>query len=336
MLYLLHDFLTDSLPILIVSGCSSAISILLKLSLTTIFVQRLKRIDSILCTVRGTMRCLELLSIVLACSITTSAANVPAPFPSPGELATFATSAPNVTPGPPVTATSEVLEPLIVAAQQTPCPGPPQVLQREAASSSYQHTLFCLSWEALSSGELATGSGEVSPPVFPQANGKGEMIVVADRDDVQATTPSEGSPSAVPTPSSSSSSVPAAEPLTPSPNIPTSIPPAPTINPSALEQCFHPPPQPSSPSASPNCEPFLTHLSTCHDRLSPWTDPYDSAQSAAFQTCLCQTSATMPFGPEAEVWRDFSRCAECLTAREGEGEGAVGVGFGKLTEELER
>ncbi|KAI7196566.1 hypothetical protein KC324_g4408 [Hortaea werneckii] len=278
------------------------------------------------------MRRLGILSIVLASSITTSAFNAPAPFPSPGQLATFAISAPSITPGPPETVTSDVLETLTVAAQQTPCPGPPQGLQRrEATPSSYQHTLFFLSWDALSNGDLASGSGEVSTPVFPRANSEGEMGGVADSD-AQATTMSEGSMSGVSTISPSSSSSSDDESRTPSPNIPPPAPPGPGINTTALEHCLHPPPQ-SSPSQSPNCAPFLTHLSTCHDTLSPWTDPYDSAQSAAFQTCLCQTTATKPFRPEGEVWRNFSRCAECLTADE---EGGAGVGFGKLTEELER
>ncbi|KAI6819222.1 hypothetical protein KC340_g4947 [Hortaea werneckii] len=295
------------------------------------------------------MRRLEILSTVLASSITTSAFNAPAPFPTPGELATFATSVPNITPGPPGPVTSEVLETPTVAAQQTNCPGPPQDLQRrETTSSSYQHTLFCLSWDALSSSELASGSGEVSMTVLLRANGEREMGGVTDGD-VQGPT-SEGSMSGgfltTSTSSSSSSSssaaaAAAAETFTPSPNIPTTTPPVSTINTTALEHCFHPPSPQSSPSSSPNCAPFLTHISTCHALHSPWTDPYDSAQSGAFQACLCQTSAatTTPFGPESEVWRNFSRCAECLTAR-GEdggerGEGA-GVGFGKLTEELER
>ncbi|KAI7657817.1 hypothetical protein KC318_g11598 [Hortaea werneckii] len=295
------------------------------------------------------MRRLEILSTVLASSITTSAFNAPAPFPSPGQLTTFATFAPSVTPGLPVPATSEVLETLTVAAQQTPCPGPPQDLQRrEATSSSYQHTLFCLSWDALSSGELTSASAEVSTKIFLRVNGGGEFGGVADRD-VQATTLSEGSTSAVSTnPTSSSSSLSSgsemgspssSESRTPSQNTPTTTSPVSTINTTALEQCFHPPPQSS---ASPNCDPFLTHISTCHDTLSPWTDPYDSAQSGAFQACLCQTSSatTTPFGPEGEVWRDFSRCAECLTARGGDGDGdgeeGAGVGFGKMTEELER
>ncbi|KAI7152736.1 hypothetical protein KC349_g8800 [Hortaea werneckii] len=278
------------------------------------------------------MRRLEILSIVLAYSTTISAFNAPAPLPSPGQLATFATSAPSITPGPPGTVTSEVRETLTVAAQQAPCPGPPQDLQRrEATSSSYQHTLFCLSWDALSSGELASGSGEVSLAIFLRANGGGEMGGVADSD-AQATTTSEGSLSAVSTTSSpSSSSSSPFETLTPSQNIPSPTPPVSTINTTGLDQCFHPPPQ-SSPSASPNCAPFLTHISTCHALHSPWTDPYDSAQSVAFQACLCQTTATKPFGPEGEVWRNFSRCAECLTAEEG----GAGLGFGKLTEELER
>ncbi|KAI6895198.1 hypothetical protein KC334_g11680 [Hortaea werneckii] len=287
------------------------------------------------------MRRLEILSTVLASSITTSAFNAPAPFPSPGQLTTFATFAPSVTPGLPVPATSEVLETLTVAAQQTPCPGPPQDLQRrEATSSSYQHTLFCLSWDALSSGELTSASAEVSTKIFLRVNGGGEFGGVADRD-VQATTLSEGSTSAVSTnPTSSSSSLSSgsemgspssSESRTPSQNIPSTTPPGPTINAPALEHCFHPPPPQSSPS--PNCAPFLTHISTCHALHSPWTDPYDSAQSVAFQASLCQTTATRPFGPEAEVWRNFSRCAECLTADE---EGGAGVGFGKLTEELER
>ncbi|KAI7542492.1 hypothetical protein KC331_g7945 [Hortaea werneckii] len=277
------------------------------------------------------MRRLEILSTVLAFSIATSAFNAPAPFPPPGELATFATSVPNITPGPPGPVTPEGLETLTIAGQQTPCPGPPQDLQRrETTSSSYQHTLFCLSWDALGSGELASGSGEVSMTVLLRANGEGEMGGVADGD-VQGTT-SEGIGSEVSTTSTSSSS---SESHTPSQNTPTTTSPVSTINTTALEHCFHPPPQSS---ASPNCAPFLTHISTCHDTLAPWTDPYDSAQSVALQACMCQTTATKPFGPEGEVWRNFSRCAECLTARGGGegGEGAAGVGFGKLTEELER
>ncbi|KAI6894930.1 hypothetical protein KC316_g10614 [Hortaea werneckii] len=282
-----------------------------------------------------------MLSTVLAFSITTSAFNAPAPFPPPGELATFATSVPNITPGPPGPGTSELLETLTVAAQQTACPGPPQDWRRrETTSSSYQHTLFCLSWHALGSGELASGSGEVSMTVLLRANGEGEMGGVTDGD-VQATVMSEGSMSGgfLTTSASSSSSSSSSESRTPSQNTPTTTSPVSTINTTALEQCFHPPPQSS---ASPNCDPFLTHISTCHDTLSPWTDPYDSAQSGAFQACLCQTSSatTTPFGPEGEVWRDFSRCAECLTARGGDGDGdgeeGAGVGFGKMTEELER
>ncbi|GAB1739911.1 hypothetical protein NU219Hw_g4842t1 [Hortaea werneckii] len=295
------------------------------------------------------MRRLEILSIVLAYSITTLAANPLAPFPSPGQLATFATSAPNISPGPPVTVTSEVLETLTVATQQTPCPDPPQVWQRvEATSSSYQHTLFCLSWDALSSGDLASGSGEVSTPGFPRATREGERGGMADRD-VQASTLSEGR---IPSPSTTTfttTSYSSSKSRTPSPKIPPPTPPGPSINTSALEQCFHPPPPPASPaSPSPNCIPFLTHISTCHDLLTPWSDPYDSAQSAAFQTCLCQTTAaTKALGPPEEAgvwWGEFSGCAECLTAgKDGEGDGddggggeGAGVEFGKLTEELER
>ncbi|KAI7205167.1 hypothetical protein KC365_g17701, partial [Hortaea werneckii] len=239
------------------------------------------------------MRRLEILSTVLASSITTSAFNAPAPFPTPGELATFATSVPNITPGPPGPVTSEVLETPTVAAQQTNCPGPPQDLQRrETTSSSYQHTLFCLSWDALSSSELASGSGE-----GPTSEGSmsGGFL----------TTSTSSSSSS----SSSAAAAAAAETFTPSPNIPTTTPPVSTINTTALEHCFHPPSPQSSPSSSPNCAPFLTHISTCHALHSPWTDPYDSAQSGAFQACLCQTSAatTTPFGPESEVWRNFSR-----------------------------
>ncbi|RMY55573.1 hypothetical protein D0865_04108 [Hortaea werneckii] len=222
------------------------------------------------------MRRLEILSTVLAFSIATSAFNAPAPFPPPGELATFATSVPNITPGPPGPVTPEGLETLTIAGQQTPCPGPPQDLQRrETTSSSYQHTLFCLSWDALGSGELASGSGEVSMTVLLRANGEGEMGGVADGD-VQGTT-SEGIGSEVSTTSTSSSS---SESHTPSQNTPTTTSPVSTINTTALEHCFHPPPQSS---ASPNCAPFLTHISTCHDTLAPWTDPYDSAQSVALQ-----------------------------------------------------
>lgn len=296
------------------------------------------------------MRRLAILSIAIAYFITTSAANAPAPFPSSGELATFATSTPNISPGPPVTVTAEVLETLTVAAQRTPCPGPPRNLQREAvSSSSYQHTLFCLSWDALGSGELASARGEVGIITFTASNGGGEMGGRWANRDLQATPPLEGTGSGASTPSipappstgsegtllPSTSSRPSSS-LTadpPQPQTTSSL--LPTINILALESCFHPPsPSPSSSSSFPlpNCNALLTHISTCHDTLAPWTDPYDSAQSAAFQACMCQTAANIPFGPEGEVWRNFSACAECLTA----GEGGAGVEFGKMTEELER
>ncbi|KAI7547166.1 hypothetical protein KC343_g15143 [Hortaea werneckii] len=296
------------------------------------------------------MRRLAILSIAIAYPPTTCAANGPAPFPSSGELATFATSTSHISPGSPVTVTSELLETLTVAAQRTPCPGPPQVWQREGAtSSSYQHTLFCLSWDALGSGELASARGELSTEVFLRVSGGVEMGGIADRDG-QATPPSERTGSGVSTPSilsqpstgsegtllPSTSSRPSSQDAhPPQPQTTSSL--LPTINIPALETCFHPPsPSPSpSPSSSPppNCNALLTHISTCHDTLGPWTDPYDSAQSAAFQACMCQTSATTRFGPEGEVWRNFSACAECLTAGE---EGGAGVEFGKMTEEWGR
>ncbi|KAI7160823.1 hypothetical protein KC343_g14846 [Hortaea werneckii] len=296
------------------------------------------------------MRRLAIISIAIAYQLTTSAANAPAPFPSSGELATFATSTPDISPGPPVAVTSEVLETLTVAAQRTPCPGPPRNLQREAvSSSSYQHTLFCLSWDALGSEELASARGEVSTIIFTAADGEGEMSGMADRDD-QTTTTLEGSMSGVSTTSTSSfppsigsegtlaptSTGPSsqdADPPPPRTPTPTSL--LPTIKISALETCFHPlSPFPSPSSPPPNCNTFLTHISACHNTLGPWTDPYDAAQSAAFQACMCQTSANVPFGPEREVWRDFSKCAKCLTTAAAEG--GAGVEFGRVAEELER
>ncbi|KAI7353485.1 hypothetical protein KC354_g11537 [Hortaea werneckii] len=272
------------------------------------------------------MRRLALFLIVIAFSTPTSAANGPAPFPPPGELATSATSAPKISPGgPPGTLTAEVLETLTVAAQRTACPGPPRVWQRDAVSVGYRHALFCLAWDDLSKGELASAQEETT---------------------TTTTTTSGGSISRISTSPAASSSD-DDEARTVSQNIPTTTPPLPSINIPALEQCFHPSPSPSpSPSSSsplPNCNDLLTQISTCHDRFAPWTDPYDSAQSAAFQACMCQTSTTKPFGPEGEVWRDFSACAECLTAGggsgggdDGGGGGGAGVEFGKMTEELER
>ncbi|KAI7493690.1 hypothetical protein KC367_g8455 [Hortaea werneckii] len=294
------------------------------------------------------MRRLALFSMAIAYSTPVSVANAPAPFPPPGELATSATSAAKISPGvPPGTLTAEVLETLTVAAQRIACPGPPRVLQRDAVSVGYRHTLFCLAWDDLSKGELASAQEEVSERIFTAADGEGEMGGVADHDvqtTTTTTTTSGGSISRISTSPAASSSD-DDEARTVSQNIPTTTPPLPSINIPALEQCFHPSPSPSpSPSSSsplPNCNDLLTQISTCHDRFAPWTDPYDSAQSAAFQACMCQTSTTKPFGPEGEVWRDFSACAECLTAGGGSGGddgggGGAGVEFGKMTEELER
>ncbi|KAI7194703.1 hypothetical protein KC363_g1993 [Hortaea werneckii] len=255
---------------------------------------------------------LALFSIAIAFSTPTSAANAPAPFPPPGEQATSATSAPKISPeGPPGTVAAEVLETLTVAAQRTACPGPPRNLQRGVNSVGYQHTLFCLAWDALSREELESAQEETT-----------------------TTTTSGGTVSGISTsPATSSDDDDDDDEARPaSQNVPRTTSPLPSINIPALEQCFHPSPSPSpSSSSSPNCTDLLTHISTCHDRFAPWTEPYDSEQSAAFQACMCHTPATAPFGAEGEVWRDFSACAECLTAEKG-----AGVEFGKMTEELER
>ncbi|KAI6878156.1 hypothetical protein KC325_g8791 [Hortaea werneckii] len=279
---------------------------------------------------------LALFSIAIAFSTPTSAANAPAPFPPPGEQATSATSAPKISPeGPPGTVAAEVLETLTVAAQRTACPGPPRNLQRGVNSVGYQHTLFCLAWDALSREELESAQEEVSERIFTAADGGGEMGGVADHDvQTTTTTTSGGTVSGISTsPATSSSDDDDDDEARPaSQNVPRTTSPLPSINIPALEQCFHPSPSPSpSSSSSPNCTDLLTHISTCHDRFAPWTEPYDSEQSAAFQACMCHTPATAPFGAEGEVWRDFSACAECLTAEKG-----AGVEFGKMTEELER
>ncbi|KAI7502989.1 hypothetical protein KC347_g8773 [Hortaea werneckii] len=247
---------------------------------------------------------LALFSIAIAFSTPTSAANAPAPFPPPGEQATSATSAPKISPeGPPGTVAAEVLETLTVAAQRTACPGPPRNLQRGVNSVGYQHTLFCLAWDALSREELESAQEEVSERIFTAADGGVEMGGVADRDVQTTTTTTSGDTiSGISTSLAVSSSD--DETRTASQNIPTTVPPLPSINIPALEQCFHPSaspsPSPSSSSPLPNCNDLLTHISTCHHRFAPWTDPYDSAQSAAFQ-----------------AW-------------------GAGVGFGKMTEKLER
>ncbi|RMY85056.1 hypothetical protein D0861_06636 [Hortaea werneckii] len=207
---------------------------------------------------------LALFSIAIAFSTPTSAANAPAPFPPPGEQATSATSAPKISPeGPPGTVAAEVLETLTVAAQRTACPGPPRNLQRGVNSVGYQHTLFCLAWDALSREELESAQEETT-----------------------TTTTSGGTVSGISTsPATSSDDDDDDDEARPaSQNVPRTTSPLPSINIPALEQCFHPSPSPSpSSSSSPNCTDLLTHISTCHDRFAPWTEPYDSEQSAAFQ-----------------------------------------------------
>ncbi|KAI7251252.1 hypothetical protein KC332_g17848, partial [Hortaea werneckii] len=184
------------------------------------------------------MRRLALFSMAIAYSTPVSVANAPAPFPPPGELATSASSAAKISPGvPPGTLTAEVLETLTVAAQRIACPGPPRVLQRDAVSVGYRHTLFCLAWDDLSKGELASAQEEVSERIFTAADGEGEMGGVADHD-VQTTTTTTTSGDSI----SRISTSPAAsssdddEARTVSQNIPTTTPPLPSINIPALEQ----------------------------------------------------------------------------------------------------
>ena len=62
------------------------------------------------------------------------------------------------------------------------------------------------------------------------------------------------------------------------------------------------------------CGCILDHVEDCYNQLAPWTDPYDSTQSAKFQACVCETSKDKPFSMESTLYRNFTGCARCLLA----------------------
>jgi len=69
---------------------------------------------------------------------------------------------------------------------------------------------------------------------------------------------------------------------------------------------------PSTDTTLAGCGGMLTHLASCIATQGHWADPYDNAQSASFQACFCETSASTPFGIESALYQNYSSCAHCL------------------------
>jgi hypothetical protein len=80
---------------------------------------------------------------------------------------------------------------------------------------------------------------------------------------------------------------------------------------------------------SPGCGAIFQKIESCYDSLGPWMNPYNSAQSAKFQSCLCGTSNTNPFTPESALWRNFTGRSDCLLP-------CVDLRMGELSKELQR
>ncbi|KAK3070894.1 hypothetical protein LTR53_009639 [Teratosphaeriaceae sp. CCFEE 6253] len=65
-------------------------------------------------------------------------------------------------------------------------------------------------------------------------------------------------------------------------------------------------------TVSAGCGAIFQHVMACFESLAPWSDPYDTAQSTAFQACTRQTNASTPFTSTSPLWRNFTGCSSCL------------------------
>ncbi|KAK5161436.1 hypothetical protein LTS14_001232 [Recurvomyces mirabilis] len=96
---------------------------------------------------------------------------------------------------------------------------------------------------------------------------------------------------------------------------PAPLPSNPTaLNVTAVEQCLTEPGgvQKAGELPQPGCGSIFQHIEDCYGSNAPWTDPYNASQSLNFQTCLCETSASNPFGKTNMLWQNFTGCANCL------------------------
>ncbi|KAK4552556.1 hypothetical protein LTR86_010200 [Recurvomyces mirabilis] len=86
------------------------------------------------------------------------------------------------------------------------------------------------------------------------------------------------------------------------------------LNATAVEQCLTEPGgvQKAGELPQPGCGSIFQHIEDCYGSNAPWMDPYNTTQSLNFQTCLCETSATNPFGKANILWQNFTGCANCL------------------------
>ena len=60
------------------------------------------------------------------------------------------------------------------------------------------------------------------------------------------------------------------------------------------------------------CTPMRDRIVSCYDEGTPWTDPYNTSQSLAFQSCMCETSAKEPFEDGNQFYSSFVGCLHCL------------------------
>lgn len=60
------------------------------------------------------------------------------------------------------------------------------------------------------------------------------------------------------------------------------------------------------------CVPTFNQISTCYAQSSPWTNPYNTAQSHNFRACVCETNATHPFTTQGYFYANFATCAHCI------------------------
>ncbi|KAK5114605.1 hypothetical protein LTR85_010182 [Meristemomyces frigidus] len=60
------------------------------------------------------------------------------------------------------------------------------------------------------------------------------------------------------------------------------------------------------------CGAIFQHIISCYESLAPWTDPYDITQNAAFQACVCETSAALPYLTTGVLFQNYTACSNCL------------------------